>query len=64
MYCRAICLAAALAFSTTMLAPAGTLVGWTILDIARTGKPTAVGAATARWVAAAKLVFHTSMAAP
>ena len=38
---------AALAFSTTMLAPAGTLVGWTILDIARTGKPTAVGAATA-----------------
>jgi ammonium transporter, Amt family len=37
---------AGLAFSTTMMAPAGTLIGWTILDIARTGKPTAVGAAT------------------
>jgi Amt family ammonium transporter len=37
---------AGLAFATTMLAPAGTLVGWTLLDIARTGKPTAVGAAT------------------
>jgi Amt family ammonium transporter len=30
-----------------MLAPAGTLVAWTLIDIARTGKPTAVGAATA-----------------
>jgi Amt family ammonium transporter len=29
-----------------MLAPAGTLVAWTILDVTRTGKPTAVGAAT------------------
>jgi len=29
-----------------MLAPAGTLVAWTLLDIMRTGKPTAVGAAT------------------
>ena len=38
---------AALAFTTTMLAPAGTLVVWTFLDIARTGKPTAVGCATA-----------------
>ena len=38
---------AALAFSTTMLAPAGTLVVWTFLDIIRSGKPTAVGAATA-----------------
>ena len=38
---------AALAFTTTMLAPAGTLVVWTFLDIARTGKPTAVGSATA-----------------
>ena len=37
---------AALAFTTTMLAPAGTLVAWTILDVVRTGKPTAVGAAT------------------
>jgi Amt family ammonium transporter len=37
---------AALAFSTTMLAPAGTLVVWTLLDIIRSGKPTAVGAAT------------------
>jgi Amt family ammonium transporter len=38
---------AGLAFVTTMLAPAGTLVVWTILDAMRTGKPTAVGAATA-----------------
>jgi Amt family ammonium transporter len=38
---------AGLAFVTTMLAPAGTLVVWTILDAVRTGKPTAVGAATA-----------------
>ena len=37
----------ALAFVTTMLAPAATLVVWTLLDVARTGKPTAVGAATA-----------------
>ena len=37
---------AGLAFTTTMLAPAGTLVAWTLLDIMRTGKPTAVGAAT------------------
>ena len=38
---------AGLAFVTTMLAPAGTLVVWTILDAVRTGKPTAVGCATA-----------------
>ena len=38
---------AGLAFVTTMLAPAGTLVVWTLLDIMRSGKPTAVGAATA-----------------
>src|SRR5918992_4893245 len=38
---------ASLAFVTTMLAPAGTLVVWTMLDIMRSGKPTAVGAATA-----------------
>ncbi|MEO8258596.1 MAG: ammonium transporter [Acidobacteriota bacterium] len=38
---------AALAFTTTMLAPAATLLVWMLLDIARTGKPTAVGAATA-----------------
>jgi ammonium transporter, Amt family len=38
---------AALAFTTTLLAPAGTLVVWTFLDAARTRKPTAVGAATA-----------------
>jgi Amt family ammonium transporter len=37
----------ALAFATTFLAPMGTLVVWTILDYARSGKPTAVGAATA-----------------
>ena len=38
---------AGLAFVTTMFAPAATLVVWTFLDIVRSGKPTAVGAATA-----------------
>jgi Amt family ammonium transporter len=38
---------AALAFTTTFLAPMGTLVAWTMLDFVRTGQPTAVGAATA-----------------
>jgi Amt family ammonium transporter len=38
---------AALAFTTTMLAPAGALVVWTLLDAARHQKSTAVGAATA-----------------
>jgi Amt family ammonium transporter len=38
---------AALAFITTMLAPAATLVVWTFLDVMRSGKATAVGAATA-----------------
>ena len=37
---------AALAFTNTMLAPAATLVVWTLLDLTRTGKATAVGAAT------------------
>jgi Amt family ammonium transporter len=38
---------AALAFTATMLAPAGTLVVWMLLDIARGRQPTAVGCATA-----------------
>jgi len=38
---------ASLALVTTMLAPAATLVVWTFLDLMRSGKPTAVGAATA-----------------
>jgi Amt family ammonium transporter len=38
---------AGLAFTTTMLAPAATLVVWTLLDFLRTGKATAVGGATA-----------------
>jgi ammonium transporter, Amt family len=38
---------AALAFVTTMLAPAATLVMWTVLDLIRNKKATAVGAATA-----------------
>jgi Amt family ammonium transporter len=37
---------AALAFTNTMLAPAGTLLVWTLLDLGRSGKATAVGAAT------------------
>src|SRR5512138_1678071 len=38
---------AGLAFMATMLAPAATLVVWTFLDVMRSGKVTAVGAATA-----------------
>src|SRR5688572_13499334 len=38
---------AGLAFVTTLLAPAATLVVWTFLDGMRSGKPTAVGCATA-----------------
>jgi Amt family ammonium transporter len=38
---------AGLAFVTTFLAPMGTLAVWTILDYMRSGKPTAVGCATA-----------------
>ena len=38
---------ASLAFTTTFLAPMGTLVVWTILDMIRQKKSTAVGAATA-----------------
>jgi Amt family ammonium transporter len=38
---------AALAFTTTMFAPAATLLVWTLLDLMRTQKATAVGAATA-----------------
>jgi Amt family ammonium transporter len=38
---------AGLAFVTTLLAPAATLVVWTFLDLMRSGKPTAVGCATA-----------------
>jgi len=38
---------AALAFVNTLLAPAATLLVWTLLDLLRTGKATAVGAATA-----------------
>jgi ammonium transporter, Amt family len=37
---------AALAFVNTMLAPIATLVVWTMLDLGRTGRATAVGAAT------------------
>jgi Amt family ammonium transporter len=37
---------AALAFANTMLAPIATLVVWTLLDLVRTKKATAVGAAT------------------
>ena len=37
---------AALAFTTTFLAPMGTLVVWALLDLMRNGKVTAVGAAT------------------
>jgi Amt family ammonium transporter len=39
--------AAALAFVNTMFAPSATLVVWTLLDLSRTGRATAVGGATA-----------------
>jgi Amt family ammonium transporter len=38
---------AGLGFATTMFAPAGTVVVWTLLDLMRLGKVTAVGTATA-----------------
>jgi Amt family ammonium transporter len=38
---------AALAFTATLLAPAATLVVWMGVDVLRSGKPTAVGCATA-----------------
>ena len=38
--------AAALAFVNTLLAPAATLVAWSLLDLARSRRATAVGAAT------------------
>ena len=38
---------AALAFVNTMFAPMATLVVWTLLDLSRSGRATAVGAATA-----------------
>ncbi len=38
---------AGLAFTTTFLAPMGTLVVWSLLDLMRNGKATAVGCATA-----------------
>ena len=38
---------AALAFANTLFAPTATLAVWTLLDIRRSGKATAVGAATA-----------------
>jgi Amt family ammonium transporter len=37
---------AALAFTNTMFAPVATLCVWTVLDLVRTGKATAIGAAT------------------
>ena len=37
---------AALAFANTMFAPMATLVVWSLLDLLRTGKTTAIGAAT------------------
>ncbi len=38
---------AALAFANTLIAPAGTLTVWMLIDLARGGRATAVGAATA-----------------
>ncbi len=38
---------AALAFANTLLAPAASLAAWTLIDLARGGRVTAIGAATA-----------------
>jgi len=55
---------AGLAFVTTMLAPAATLVVWAALDAMRTGKPTSVGCATAIVVGLVAVTLVTTMLAP
>jgi Amt family ammonium transporter len=55
---------AALAFANTMLAPAATLVVWTLLDLQRTGRATAVGAATAIVVGLVAVTPAAGLVAP
>jgi Amt family ammonium transporter len=55
---------AALAFANTMLAPAATLVVWTLLDLQRNGRATAVGAATAIVVGLVAVTPAAGLVAP
>jgi len=55
---------AVLAFVNTMFAPGASLVVWTLLDLARTGRATAVGAATAIVVGLVAVTPAAGLVAP
>jgi Amt family ammonium transporter len=55
---------AALAFANTMMAPAATLLVWTLLDLKRNGKSTAVGAATAMVVGLVAITPAAGLVSP
>ena len=55
---------AAIAFTNTLLAPTGTLVVWTLLDLHRTRKVTAVGAATAMVVGLVAITPGAGLVSP
>jgi len=55
---------AALAFSNTLLAPTATLLVWTLLDLYRGGKVTAVGAATAMVVGLVAITPAAGLVSP
>jgi Amt family ammonium transporter len=55
---------AAIAFTNTLLAPTGTLVVWTLLDLHRTSKVTAVGAATAMVVGLVAITPGAGLVSP
>jgi Amt family ammonium transporter len=55
---------AALAFSNTLLAPTATLLVWTLLDLRRGGKVTAVGAATAMVVGLVAITPAAGLVSP
>jgi Amt family ammonium transporter len=55
---------AALALTNTMFAPAATLVAWTVLDLFRTGRATAVGAATAAVVGLVAITPAAGLVSP
>ncbi len=55
---------AALAFVNTLLAPAATMLVWMLLELWRTGRPTAVGAATAAVVGLVAITPAAGFIAP
>jgi len=55
---------AALAFANTFLAPMATLLVWTLLDLKRSGKVTAVGAATAMVVGLVAITPAAGLVSP